>query len=155
VRHDGSQLGTSKDIEVESVDRLRDNKCRATKTSAKGSTSSAFVKSIRMPHIVPCADKHADRMSVSTLMCRPHDEPHESFSAAHEPAETTPAAVELSGFPTAGKLSPQRWLSFQTERRILLPDGRQGRFPLPRDDIPSGVHGVASRSLPPPPWPGF
>ena len=134
-RHDGSQLGTSKDIEVASVDRPRDNKCRAMKASAKGSASSAFVKSLRMPYFVPCADTHADGMSVSTPICRPGDGPHGSFSAAHESAETTPAAVELSGFPTAGKSSPQRWLPFQTERRVVLPDGREGRFPLPRDDI--------------------
>src|SRR5208282_1100338 len=135
VRHDGSQLGTSKDIGVASVDRRRDNKCRAMKASAKGSASSAFVKSLRMPHFVPCADRHTDRMSVSTAIWRPDDEPHGSLSAAHEPAETTSAAVELSGFPTAGKSSPQRWLVFQTERQVPPPDGREGRFPLPRDDI--------------------
>jgi hypothetical protein len=145
VRNDGFHLGTSKGSGVASVDRPRDNKCRAMKASAKGSASCAFVKSLRMPHFVPCADMDADRMSVSTPICRPCDGPHGGFSVAHESSETTPATVELSGFPTAEKSSPQRWLPFQTERRVRLPDRRARRFLLPRDDIPSGVHGVASR----------
>jgi hypothetical protein len=141
VRHDGSQLGTSKDIGVANVDRPRDNKCRAMKASAKGSTSSAFVKSLRMSYFVPCADPHAARMSVSAPICRPDDGLHGSFSAVHESPETTPAAVELSGFPTAGKSSSHRWLPFRTEYCVLLPDGREGRFPLPCDDIPSSCMG--------------
>jgi DNA-directed RNA polymerase specialized sigma24 family protein len=135
------------------VDRPRDNKCRATKAPAKGSASSAFVKSLRMPHFVPCTDAHADRISGRTPICRPGHGPHGGFSAAHESPETEPAAVELSGFPTARKSSSQRWLPFQTERCVLLPDWRAGRFPLPRDDIPSSCMGARPDSVPPPPGP--
>ncbi len=141
MRHDGFQLGTSKGIGVANVDKPRDNKCRAMKASAKGSASSAFVKSLRMPHFVPCADTHAARMSATTPIGSPDHEPHGSFSAVYESSERTPEAVELSGFPTAGKSSSRRWLPFRTEYCVLLPDGKEGRFPLPRDDIPSSCMG--------------
>jgi hypothetical protein len=146
VRHDGSQAWNIKDIGVASVGWPRDNKYRAMKASAKGRASSAFVKSLRMPHFVPCADTHADRMSVSTPSCRPDHGLHGRFSAVHESPETAPAAVELSGFPTAGKSS-------QTERCVLLPGWRAGRFPLPRDHIPSSCVGSRPDFLPPPPGP--
>jgi hypothetical protein len=148
------KLGTSKDIGVASVDWPRYNKCRAMKASAKGRASSAFVKSLRMAHFVPCTDTPADRMSGSTPSCRPDHGPHGSVSDAHESPETAPAAVELSGFPTAGKSSPQRWLPFQTERCVLLPDWRAERFPLRRDDIPSSCVGSRPDFLAGSAWPG-
>lgn len=128
-----------------SVDRPRDNWCRATRTSRKGGAPLAGAKSLRTPYFGPWAGRRMDRMFSSTPACRPHLGLQPIFSAASESSETTAAAVELSGFPTTGKSSPRCRLPFQTERRVPLTDGRARRFPLPRDAIPSRERGVASR----------
>src|ERR1700740_1694056 len=98
------------------MDRPRDNKCRTTKASAKGSASSRFAKSVKMPHFVPWADRHGDRrFRIGRQLRRSNpilglDQGLQAIYPAQEYSPTTVSGVALSGSPDARGSTPQQRL---------------------------------------------